>query len=100
MIAVSAGAKELLKSINENNSNSKQGLRLKEGQDGFVLQADNPATTDRVIALEGSTRLIVDGELEEMLDGASIYIEEKPEGQCLAVCLPSPRITPDVAGGI
>jgi hypothetical protein len=100
MIAVSAGAKELLKSIDENNTNSKQGLRLKEGQHGFVLQADNPATTDRVIALEGSTRLIVDGELEEMLDGASIYIEENPEGQCLAVCLPSPRITPDVAGGI
>lgn len=94
MIAVSAQAKELLKSLKENDADSKQGLRLKASQDGFVLQADNPATTDRVIAHEGSTLLIVDGELEEMIDGASIYLEENSEGQRLTVCLPFPHKTP------
>jgi hypothetical protein len=81
MISVSEIAKgALLESLRESGVPPDQGLRLKMEQEGLVLETARPTEQDRVIRHLGSTVIIINEELEEVIGDAIIDVAEKDEG--------------------
>ena len=81
MILVSELAKTvLLGSLQASGISPDQGLRLRVGANGFLLETDQPAQQDRVIQHEGATVLIVDPDIEDAIGDAIIDVADNPEG--------------------
>jgi Fe-S cluster assembly iron-binding protein IscA len=81
MISISEIAKgALLESLRESGVPPDQGLRLKVVQKGLVLETGSPTEQDRVIRHQGSTVIIINEELEEVIGDAIIDVAQKEEG--------------------
>jgi hypothetical protein len=81
MILVSELAKTvLLESLQASGIPPDQGLRLRVGANGFLLETDQPTQQDRIIQHEGSTVVIVDPYIEGAIGDAIIDIADSPEG--------------------
>lgn len=87
MIAVTDGAKDMLKGIlTANVDNPLAVLRLTVTESGGLgLGIDVEKLNDRVVEHEGSTLLVVAEELADSLVGITLDIEDTPEGPQLAV---------------
>jgi Fe-S cluster assembly iron-binding protein IscA len=81
MILVSELAKTvLLESLQASGASPDQGLRLRVGASGFLLETDQPNEQDRVIQHEGANVVIVDPDIEVAIGDAIIDITDSPEG--------------------
>ena len=70
----------LLESLQASGISPDQGLRLRVGANGFLLETDQPTQQDRVIQHEGATVLIVDPDIEDAIGDAIIDVADNPEG--------------------
>jgi hypothetical protein len=81
MILVSELAKTvLLESLQASGVPPDQGLRLRVGASGFLLETDQPTQQDRIIQHEGATIVIVDAGIESAIGDAIIDVADSPEG--------------------
>jgi hypothetical protein len=81
MILVSELAKTvLLESLQVSGVPPDQGLRLRVGASGFLLETDQPTQQDRIIQHEGATVVIVDAGIESAIGDAIIDVADSPEG--------------------
>jgi hypothetical protein len=85
VILVSELAKTvLLESLQVSGVPPEQGLRLKVGANGFILETDQPNQQDRVIQHEGAAVVIVDPDIEDAVGDVIIDIADSPQGPELA----------------
>ncbi len=81
MILVSELAKTVLvESLQASGIPPDQGLRLRVGANGFLLETDQPTQQDRVIQHEGAAVVIVDAGIESAIGDAIIDVADSPEG--------------------
>ena len=87
MITVTDSAKEeLKKTLLAHVDNPEVGLRLTikpPGQFGLLLEREVPG--DQVVEHEGSKVLLVSQELAGLLEGATLDIEDTPDGPKLVM---------------
>jgi Fe-S cluster assembly iron-binding protein IscA len=88
MILVSEEAKnELQKMLAEKVDNPLAGIRLVRGtaQGFYGLSIDIEMPGDQVVEHNGSKILLVDKELSNSLDGATVDVEDSDQGKSLVV---------------
>ena len=87
MLKVTESAKQKLReTLLANTDDREAGLRLKmksSGQLGLVLDRGSPA--DSIVEHEGSKVLIVEHELAELLQEATLDIQDTPDGPKLTI---------------
>ena len=87
MLTVTEAAKDkLMETLLANTDDREIGLRLSmkpPGQLGLVLDKGSPA--DKVIEHEGLKLLLVEPELVGLLEGATLDVQDTPEGPKLVL---------------
>ena len=87
MLTVTEGAKQILKEkLLANTDDREVSLRLlmkPPGQLGLVLDRESP--TDNIIEHEGLKLLLVEPEVVGLLEGATLDVQDTPDGPKLVV---------------
>jgi Fe-S cluster assembly iron-binding protein IscA len=88
MIAVTERAKEELKNrLSRGIDEPGLGVRLSSGTPGkFELVADQPRDEDQVVQHGGLNVLLVEREISDMLDGATLDYREADAGLRFVIC--------------
>lgn len=82
-------AEVLHQTLELNQEDESDVLRVTRGQDGLGLAVGKGADGDQLVDHDGRTVLAIDGGLSAELDGATIDLQQTPEGTRL-VFQPSP----------
>jgi Fe-S cluster assembly iron-binding protein IscA len=87
MLTVTDEAKaKLRKTLLSNTDDREEGLRLKVKAPGKIgLVIDRQLPNDRVIEHEGLKILIVEYEIGELLNSATLDVQHSPEGEKLTL---------------
>lgn len=85
MLAITDGAKGLLRDVLERRGESGQALRLSETAQGFEVTLGQPAEDDVVYGVDGRDVLIVQRDLANRMDGVTIQREESEDGPTLGI---------------
>ena len=88
MIAVTERAKEELKNrLSHGTDVSGLGVRLSSYTPGkFELVADQPRDEDQVVEHEGLSVLLVEKQISDMLDGATLDYRQTDAGLRFIIC--------------
>jgi Fe-S cluster assembly iron-binding protein IscA len=85
MLAITDGAKELLRDVLERHGEPSQALRLSEKAQGFEVTLDQRTEDDVVYDIDGRGVLIVERDLANRMDGVTIQREESQGGPTLGI---------------
>ena len=85
MLAITDDAKELLRDVLEQQGQPGQALRLSETGEGLEVALDQAAEDDVTYDVDGRDVLIVQRDLADRMDGATIQREESRDGPRLAI---------------
>jgi len=86
MVTVTASARQLLKMIGDEIDDPGFILRLTyDTSSQFAFMTDKERDGDQIVEHRGDTVLLIESELSNAFDGATIDCDEGDEGPCLTI---------------
>ena len=86
MLQVTDRAAEYLReSLSRKDEDLPAAIRIVRTEEGYRLVLDDPKDGDQVFGQEGHNYLLVGTEVGEALSGATIDVQESPQGLALAL---------------
>lgn len=95
MLTVTDKAAQFLREkLEQKEEGLPDALRIVQTEDGFQLTLDNPKDGDHVIEQEGQSILLVDSEVGEALEEATLDLQESAQGSALILTAVPPSPPP------